>query len=250
MFFFIVRTSKDSVLYIFEVLLKKEMDEYLDKKYYRVYVHINKIISHVKKEENKGKIIIDIGGSTGKTAILFSQAFPENQVYVFEPLALSFTILEDSVRDYPNILPRKTAIGNFTGISKINIVEGLSSSSLLSVNPVYSDHPLGQVLKSTGIEEIPIDSLDNLFPDQNDIMLIKIDVQGYELEVLKGGKKVISKTGWILLEVSNHEGYINSPHYYEIDDFMRNSGFLIFDIFPAIHNNGRLTEWDVIYKKT
>jgi FkbM family methyltransferase len=247
--FAIIKKSKDSVTYIFEVLLKDELKSYLETKYYRGYVHIEKVISLAKSLHLEEQTILDVGGSNGYTASLFSKAFPESKVYAFEPIEESYNKIRLVSGQYPNIIPVRTALGNFRGETKINIAESISSSSILNLNADEKSDEFGRILKSTGAEIINVDLLDNLIPSGQEVSILKIDVQGYELEVLKGGRKTLSKTRFVVLEISNHGGYVNSPKYHEIDEFLRNESFCIYDIFPSIHDNMQLIEWDVIYKR-
>jgi FkbM family methyltransferase len=247
--FLIIKRSKDSVIYIFEVILKNELKIYLDKKYYRGYVHIEKAISIAGFYKINEKCIIDVGGSTGFTALKFSEAFPMMNVFVFEPLKESFQKLIGNIGGHPNIIAINKAVGNFSGISKIKVLNQISSSSLLEINNEYSSETAVSEFHKIGVEEILIDTLDNLIPKDDGVLILKIDVQGYEMEVLKGAEKTLSKTQIILIEVSNHEGYINSSKYYEIDAYLRSKEFILFDIFPSIHEYDKLLEWDTIYKK-
>jgi hypothetical protein len=76
---------------------------------------------------------------------------------------------------------------------------------------------------------------------------MKIDVQGFEMDVLKGAEMTIGRTDIIVLEANNHEGYKGSAKYYDIDRFMRDHNFSLYNIFPSIIDDGKLKEWDMIY---
>ena len=98
-----------------------------------------------------------------------------------------------------------------------------------------------------GTEEIEITKLDISIPVTETVGILKIDVQGYELEVLKGAINTLLRTSIILLEMNNHDGYKGSPKYYELDEFLRNQKFTLYDIFPSTKDDGRLKEWDSLY---
>jgi hypothetical protein len=129
----------------------------------------------------------------------------------------------------------------------INIANRISSSSLYNLKNDPQSELFHDILQKVATENIIIIKLDSEIPKDEKINIIKIDVQGYELEVLKGAEIILNRTSFILLEMNNHEGYQGSPKYYEIDSFLRNHGFQIFDIFPSTRDKGRLVEWDSIY---
>ncbi|MEP6614287.1 MAG: FkbM family methyltransferase [Mucilaginibacter sp.] len=59
---------------------------------------------------------------------------------------------------------------------------------------------------------------------------IKIDTQGYELEILKGGEKTLAHAEFVLLEVSFLDIYINCPLITDTVSFMKQRGFVVYDI--------------------
>jgi hypothetical protein len=59
---------------------------------------------------------------------------------------------------------------------------------------------------------------------------IKIDTQGYELEILKGGEKALAHAEFVLLEVSLLDIYVNSPLVIDVLNFMKERGFVLYDI--------------------
>jgi FkbM family methyltransferase len=59
---------------------------------------------------------------------------------------------------------------------------------------------------------------------------IKIDTQGFELEILKGGDKTLASAQFVLLEVSFLDIYVNCPLAADVISYMNNKGFVIYDI--------------------
>ena len=71
-------------------------------------------------------------------------------------------------------------------------------------------------------EEVEVDLLDEY--DCKDYNFINMDVQGYELEVLKGGKKVLENINYVYCEVNRDEVYENNAYVEEIDEFLADYG--------------------------
>ena len=81
--------------------------------------------------------------------------------------------------------------------------------------------------------------------------LIKIDVQGYELEVLKGGKEALAAAEAIVMEVSLIELYQGNPLMPEVITFMLERGFQCYDIPGLLRRpaDGVLWQVDMIFVK-
>lgn len=79
--------------------------------------------------------------------------------------------------------------------------------------------------------------------------LIKLDVQGYELEVLKGAKKSLEKTQAVLMEVSLIDMYENNPLLHDVTAFMKEQGFLAYDICGLMRRplDMALAQVDIIF---
>jgi FkbM family methyltransferase len=247
-FCLVVKRNRDIKQYVLNVALRNEVIDYLENKYYAEYEHIKRSISILKsKSIFDNFIILDIGGSNGKTAIMYSDAFPLSSVYVFEPIKETFEVLLHNIRNNKNIIAINKAVGNKEGKEKINVAKRISASSLLDLKADKSSKLFAENLEKVKTEEITICKIDKEVPTDSKIGIMKIDVQGFELEVLKGAELTIQKTFIILLEVNNHGGYSGSPKYYEIDLKLRESGFFLYDLCPSTRDNGRLKEWDVIY---
>lgn len=109
-------------------------------------------------------------------------------------------------------------------------------------------------LKVIRKETVTVTTLDNYFKDIiNDNVsaaLMKIDVQGSELNILRGGEKnILPKTNVIILEMSNHDSYSGAAKYFEIDEYLRNHGFTLFGNYCLYVQNKpvKQNEWDSIY---
>ena len=93
-------------------------------------------------------------------------------------------------------------------------------------------------------------TLDNIFNENNFFNLIKIDCQGAELPILKGGKKLIQHADVIILELPFMGEYnIGVPDFYEHIKYMNEIGFKVFDIIEMHRVQGILIQVDIIFIK-
>ena len=158
-------------------------------------------------KNKKKRVCIDVGSHIGTHSIPYSKIFDE--VYSFEANIDNYKFLEENI-----ILNRRNNIKSFNlpisdKIKKIKIVR-------------HSNDNTGCfTTEETESEGISTEFLDNF--DIENLDFIKIDVEGKELEVLKGGSKLIEK--WkplIQLEMN----YLSSKFHREIIDFIQNLGYV------------------------
>jgi FkbM family methyltransferase len=247
-----VKKSKVFLSYLFNHTLREEIEKRFEQGNLLTMIHIHRSIRLAKHFPDQNFMILDIGGGVGASVILYNKYFSANKIIVFEPILENYNIIKSKTSQFSNIEVFNYAVGSENSKKQINIANRITSSSLfpLSVDPdsnVFNEKNLGQ----NRVENIEVVRLDDFLTKiPGDIGIIKIDVQGYEMNVLKGAEASLERAKIILLEANNHDGYVGSPRYFEIDSYLREHHFTLYDIFPSIFDNGKLKEWDVIYLKT
>lgn len=122
---------------------------------------------------------LDIGANIGNHSLYFSSIF--SKVIAFEPSSIIYRLLEINTESTENVKIEKLALGSHESDSIL-----YSNSSNYGSSSIIEDHELFQIQ-----ENIKIKPLDDLDFGTNSISLIKIDVEGFEIEVLKGSTKTI-----------------------------------------------------------
>ncbi len=240
-----LKLSRHNVYYLVDKPLRTEIQEV--SRFVFAYQHIENAISVAQKMTNtEGECIVDVGGGTATTAVIFGKSYPKNDIFIFEPISSNFKFIEQvNERTSRWILINKAA-GTATGKTQINIANRITASSLLRLN---SDNKgtYGEALSPRGREDIEITTLDLEIPKDKIVEILKLDVQGFELEVMKGGIDTLKRTKVIVFEVNNHQGFAGAPTYFEIDTFLRERNFELNDILPGLRENEKLLDWDAIY---
>lgn len=127
--------------------------------------------------------IFDVGGNFGQSALRFAAAFSEATVFTFEPVPTSFARLCHATRHHPRIKPHGFALGDAEGSAKLSITPDAASNSLLA-----SKAAIG----SLDVQVLTLDAFAATH-EIGVIDLLKIDVEGYELEVLRGASKLLGE---------------------------------------------------------
>ena len=151
--------------------------------YEKEFLHFIKIIK-------KDGIILDIGANIGITAAPLGKSFPKSKIHAYEPIPENFSTLVKVVNylKIPNIKFFNMALGSEEGSLKMIMpIRGNSKMQGLS-----KAHKPGSNEEGV-LYEVPLKTLDELYPDQTGITAIKIDVENFEFEVLRGGKKLLER---------------------------------------------------------
>lgn len=173
--------------------------------------------------------LIDIGVGPNGTPDLYDR-FPEAKLVLIDPLdeAKDFALNNLKNRDYTFF---QTALGMVDGLeSIINVQKELGSSSILKVSNInYIDNSNDKRL-------ITINKLDTILKETKELKRIgiKIDVEGFELDVIKGGEETLKNASFVLAEVRhNHESF---EGVYGLSEFifnMQKNNFILTMILTA-----------------
>jgi FkbM family methyltransferase len=165
--------------------------------------------------------IIDVGANNGQFARYISGIFPQAQLYCFEPLPKPFQTLEAwAKRQNKNqVTALNFALGESDSMTEMFLhVNHSPSSSLLAPTETLT-HLFPQTEGQTKIP-IKLTTLDHayhqFFPDLVSDILIKLDVQGYEEHVIRGGQEVFQQAKACILEVSLDALYQEQANFKDI----------------------------------
>lgn len=178
-----------------------------------------KIIEYVRPAH-----LIDVGANKGQFTLATLSVMPQVRIDCFEPLPQVADSLERlAKRISPRVQIHRVALSDSTGSSQFFVASREDSSSLF--RPARAQERVGiEVKKKITVET---DRLDNIL--ESDAVfrpsLLKIDVQGGELNVLKGLGLLTDVIDYIYLEVSFIELYENQPLFAIIYDYLNACGF-------------------------
>jgi FkbM family methyltransferase len=178
------------------------------------YNHFVDMLAHIEKLKNKE--IIDVGGFIGDSAVILAK-YTNKNVHVFEPVSSMYDLCQQTVElnKLKNVVLNKTALGSKTELKNINLAG--DTSTLLESNQFNGDR-----CKQESVEIITLD--DYVAKNQLQVGLIKVDVEGFEQEFLRGAEQTIkTQRPALLLSI-----------YHNADDF--------FKIKPLIES------WNLGYK--
>jgi FkbM family methyltransferase len=171
-------------------------------------------------------LVLDVGANVGGYAAQLRRIGFNSRIVSFEPLRATFAVLEAAARADPLWECRQVALGSSDGAAEINVSANAVSSSLLAINDraLQSAPEAGYV----GTERIEVARLDSIWPElvtEDDRVYLKLDVQGLELEALKGAEGALGSIACIQAELSFVPLYAGSPGFTELIEYMGARGF-------------------------
>ena len=204
-------------------------------------------ISQIEKPD----LIIDIGTNKGQFTSLMKLNFKDSKIIGFEPLSKDFAIAEKAFKCHNNINIYQYAIGDKKENKLINISKSSDSSSFLSQTPLQSkifDGTEPSLLQ----EETKIRTIDSFDIDFNSYkkVLLKIDVQGYELKALIGMKDKLKVIADIYIECSFIELYKDQCLYDDIKSYLSMHNFIECNRYNEHYFNNKLVQADIHFKKS
>ncbi len=187
--------------------------------------------------------IYDIGANVGTWTCLAKSLFPHARVEAFEPLATHFAGFAQWTAPWgQDVRLHPCALGPTEGRAIMQVMDFSDASSLL---PATAAGLQEFKIKPAANQEVPVIPLDLLVareklpaPD-----LIKLDVQGYELEVLRGGEQCLQHARAVLCEVSFAKFYEGQPLFHEVVAFLGARGF-------SLHALGESTPLGILLVQT
>jgi FkbM family methyltransferase len=175
-------------------------------------------------KERGYKTIIDIGANEGQFTCKILEVIPDAKYLCFEPIPEVYEQLKFNVKKYKNISIFNLALGERNGEAKININQYSPSSSILEMLELHKENFNFAI--QTEQSRIRIARLDDFLSDEIDPpILLKIDVQGYEMDVLKGAERILGQSELIIIETTFIALYENQPLFEEVYDYMIGKGF-------------------------
>ena len=195
--------------------------------------------------------IIDIGANRGQFALAARKCAPNARVVAFEPLATAATTFRNVFKQDLEVTLHQAAIGLEVGKSTIHVTAADDSSSLLPLSPLQERFFPGT--EEIRTEIVKVGRLSNyVLPEQ--IMppaLLKLDVQGYELEALRGCEDLLGRFSYVYVECSFVELYTGQALVDDIIAWLRDRGWRLSGVHNMTYDrDGRSIQADFLFEKS
>jgi len=230
-----------NTLHNFKLIIDPVRDNGIEQSIYYTGTYEKGTLYFLENILEKGDSFIDIGSNIGLISIFASMKVEDSgKVYAFEANPQTFEILKKNINinELKNITPINIAIGATKDTGRIydnwNINRGAASMF----------NPSNEEVTSYKIDIAP---LDTIIDDSNKIKAIKIDVEGFEYEVLKGSKKILSREEAPILIIEYSKDCLQKANV-QIDDlFYYIKEINDYHFFKSTRKKGRRGKLKQIY---
>jgi FkbM family methyltransferase len=208
-------------------------------------------LSNVIKQEQID-LVVDVGANEGQFARALRLHGYAGRIASFEPLSHEYKKLRELSGVDPQWFAFNLALGADDRHAEINTFAASEFSSLLPLND-YARKRFRWRTESTGTELVQVRRLSSVWADVARLMetprvLLKLDTQGYDLEVLAGAREVLNRVQAIQAEVSLRSIYENAPRYLDALAEFERLGFEVTGMYPVSRDKSSLAivEYDCV----
>jgi FkbM family methyltransferase len=190
--------------------------------------------------------IIDVGANRGQFSNAAMRRWPDAQIIAFEPVGEVASELE-ALGAYGSFEAHRLVIGASDGTVDFHVHDyTLSSSVLRSLGPAQpNDDSL-----TTPVRSVRQRRLDSVLGSERLArpVLLKLDVQGYELEVLKGAEELLGVVDFMAIELSVVAAYHGQPLFAAMNRELEKRGFGLDAFLDVRREKGLIVETDALYR--
>ncbi len=181
-------------------------------------------------------LVLDVGANTGQFVEKLHAFGYRGRIVSFEPLSAAHARLRSKARTHPNwTIAERTAVGAEAAAVEIHVSGNSVSSSILDMLPSHSEaEPVSIYI---GTETVPVNRLDDLYVlSKTDRVALKIDVQGYERQVLEGAPRLLGSCRAIIVEMSLVPLYDRQVLAKDLWDLLARQGFEPWSLEPGFRD--------------
>ena len=195
--------------------------------------------------------VLDVGAHWGEYGRALRRHGYRGRIVSFEPVRANVARLEAERRGDPDWQVRSAALGSVRGSTTINVAHDTSLSSFLTAAAPLNEK-VGTAIAVGGHEEVEVLTLDDVVPDATagiaaPRVFLKLDTQGWDLEVLRGGAQTVPSMLGLQLEVAVLPLYEGMPRYADAIAEVEALGFELTGVYPVAYDGLRVVELDCVF---
>jgi FkbM family methyltransferase len=211
-----------------------------------------RMVSSLMRQGIVPRTVIDVGANVGQFAVACAKIFPGVTVHSFEPLPGCVERLKRNVARLGDVHVYPLALGAEGGEVTMHVNSHSHSSSILALGERHRRAFPGA--REVDAIKVNISTLDLQMKSMSleRPVLLKLDVQGYEPQVLEGATETLNKVDYVLLEASFRPMYEGERTFMDIAKTMQDHGFEFLRPVDWLRDphNGEVLQIDALFMKS
>ena len=178
-------------------------------------------------------VIFDVGANTGQTVRYFRNLYPMAEIHAFEPVSETFAILKRQLAKVPGRnFPLHLALGDHDGSMSIGLHDGPSELNSLCRDSMNEDPGARR-------ESVKVTTLDRFCEEAGirRIDILKIDTEGFEKQVVMGGKGMLSSgsVSFVYAETGFMDNDRRHTPFHQLKDLLGSMGYSFYALYGLSH---------------
>ena len=197
-------------------------------------------------------LVIDVGAATGNYGMTIRAGGYTARICSFEPLDAPFRRLERIAADDLGWSCHRMALGAESGTAEMNVAGNSDSSSLLAMGERHArSDPASVYVGTETVEVSTIDEVWDRIARDGEKVFLKLDVQGFELEALRGAERSLPRIDGVQAELSLVPLYEGAPSWIEVITHLQERGFHPERLEPAFDDpeTGEVLQVDGVFAR-
>ena len=198
--------------------------------------------------------LLDVGANRGDVTVAALRSYPGAKAICFEPVSKTFDLLSSAVSAYPGRTHLfNLALSDRTGVEKMNLTTFDGANSIATQTATHKR--LNPHVQQVGSESISLVRLDDLAAElpAREIDVLKIDVEGHELNVLEGGRDFISRqVDTVIIEISMMRDEVGRRQaVFAVFALLEEMGFFltnVIDVYSSPNEEIQLLQMDCVFR--
>lgn len=205
--------------------------------------------THALKPLADLRTILDVGANRGQFALAARAFCPKADVISFEPLRAPAAMFRKVHGPDPRVTLVEAAVGSQEEQLEMHVSGRDDSSSFLpATNALLDHHPDVQEVAREMVRVAPLRNLVDLQKIRQPALL-KIDVQGFELQVLQGCEDVLALFQFVYVECSYVETYADQALAPELWKWLEQRGYILRGSYNESFNDGKPFQSDCLFER-